>query len=103
MVEASQRRRTLIRMRSVTTAIKMGHIKNNCWEKYPEKKLKFAKNCESKQASKSSIPTAAIEDSKGEIILAATTHGEQYVISIIMLSVTTRKAFLECSQAKCMQ
>jgi hypothetical protein len=56
-----------------------GHIKSTYWEKYPEKKPKFANNCEGKQASRSSIATAAVDDSKGEIILATTRHGEQYV------------------------
>jgi hypothetical protein len=50
-----------------------------CWEKYPEKKPKLAKNREGKQASRSSIATAAIDDSKGEIIFAAMSHREQYV------------------------
>ncbi len=39
----------------------------------------MAKNCKSKQESKSSIATAAVDDSKGEIILAITSHREQYV------------------------
>ncbi len=55
------------------------HIKTKCWEKYPEKKPNFAKNCKGKQASRSSVATAAIDGSKGEIILAASNHGEQYV------------------------
>jgi hypothetical protein len=46
MVEASQRKRTLIRIRFATTAIR---------EKYPEKKPKFTKNCKGKQASRSSV------------------------------------------------
>jgi hypothetical protein len=54
---------------------KKRHIENMCWEKYPEKKPKFTKNPESKQASRSSIATAAIDDGKVEIILAATSHG----------------------------
>jgi hypothetical protein len=58
---------------------KKGHIKTTCWEKYPEKKPKFAKNCEGKQASRSFVATDAIDDSDKEIILAAMSHGEQYV------------------------
>ncbi len=58
---------------------KKGHIKNTFWEKYPEKKPKFTKNQESKQASRSYVATAAIDDSKGEIIVAAKSYGKQYV------------------------
>ncbi len=56
-----------------------GHIENTCWEKYPEKKPKLAKNCKSKPASSCFVATAAIDDGKGKIILVATSHGEQYV------------------------
>jgi hypothetical protein len=38
---------------------KKGHIKTTCWEKYPKKKPKFAKNREGKQASRSSVAAAA--------------------------------------------
>ncbi len=58
---------------------KKGHIKTTCREKYPEKKPKFAKNHKGKQARRSSVATAAIDGSKRGIILAATSHGEQYV------------------------
>ncbi len=57
---------------------KKEHIKTTCRENYPEKKPKFAKNCGGKQAIRSAFATAAIDESKGEIILAATSHGEQY-------------------------
>jgi hypothetical protein len=61
-------------------------ICNHCNEKWHIKttKPKFAKNCKGKQASRSSVATAAIDDSKGEIILAAASHGEQYVYLEIM-------------------
>jgi hypothetical protein len=55
-----------------------GHINITCWEKYPEMKPKFSNNCKGK-ASKCSVATAAIDDGEGEIILAATSHGVQYV------------------------
>ncbi len=58
---------------------KQEHIKTTFCEKYPEKKPKFAKNCKGKQASISSVAAAVIDDTKGEIILAATSDGEQYV------------------------
>ncbi len=56
---------------------KKGYVKTTCWEKYPEKKPKLTKNCKGNQASRSSVATAGIDDSKGEIILAAISHGEQ--------------------------
>ncbi len=80
---------------------KMGHIKSMCWEKYPEKKPKFTKNCKSKQASRSSVPTAAIDDSEGEIIRATTSHGEQFMYFDHDVISDDEKVFSKCSQAKC--
>ncbi len=58
---------------------KRGHIENCCRKKYQETKPKSAKNHKSKQESKTSIATAAINDNKGEIILAAVNREEKYV------------------------
>jgi hypothetical protein len=55
-----------------------GHIKNTCWEKFPDKKPKLIKSRGGKQESKTSIATAAIEE-EGEIILVLATQGEKYV------------------------
>jgi hypothetical protein len=57
---------------------KKGHIKNTCWEKFPDKKPKSFKSRGGKQESKTSIATAAIKE-EGEIILVSATQGEKYV------------------------
>jgi hypothetical protein len=57
---------------------KKGHIKNTCWEKFPDKRPTSFKSCGDKQESKTSIATAAIKEER-EIILVLATQGEKYV------------------------
>jgi hypothetical protein len=74
------KKKNLIRIRSATTAIKRS-ILRPCAGKSTLRRNKSLQRIAraSKQASRSSISKAVIDDSEGEIILAATSHGEQYV------------------------
>ncbi len=79
MVEASQQRRTIIRIRSATTVIIRGISRTRAGRSTLRRSQSFQRIAKASKQAGSSVATAVIDDSKGEIILAATSHGEQYV------------------------